>query len=279
MKDTYKLGVDLGGTNIRAGLVKNGELIKTSSNKIPQSNDSDFVINTILKTIDQAFIPEVEFIGMGVPGLVDRKNNIIHSIINIPAFESVPMGELLSNKFDRPVKINNDANCFALGEKLFGKGKDYANMVGMALGTGLGVGIITSNKLIEDANCGSGEFGEIPYLNSKIEAYCSGQFFKNQYQSNGEEILEKAKQDYPKAIQAFKEFGFHLSQIVKIICLTIDPEIIVIGGSVAKSNKYFNKALMEGLNDFIYKKSIDELKIEYSDLSNAAILGAASLNN
>lgn len=279
MKDTYKLGVDLGGTNIRAGLIKNDVLLKINSNKLPQSNDAKLVLNTILETIEKTFIPEVEFIGMGVPGLVNRHNNNIHSIINIPSFDTVAMGEILQNKFNRPVAINNDANCFALGEKLFGKGKSYTNMVGMALGTGLGAGIITNNKLIGDANCGSGEFGEIPYLDAKIEAYCSGQFFKTQYESNGEDILQRAIENDPIAIQAFKEFGFHLSQAVKIICFTIDPEIIVIGGSVAKSNKYYHQSLMNGLDDFIYKKSIEELKIEYSDLSNAAILGAANLNN
>lgn len=274
----YNIGVDLGGTNVRAGLVSDGKIIKLKSAKIPQNaQDKNEVLRVIFDTINDVFIPEVASIGIGVPGLIDRENQAIHNIVNIPTFSYIPLGKLATEHYCRPVKLDNDANCFALGEKNFGKGIGYRNIVGVTIGTGLGAGIISGEKLFDDTHRGSGEFGEVPYLDKNIEAYCSGQFFINKYKIRGEELLEKAKNGDDKAQLIFKEFGYHLSKAIKIIQLTLDPQCIIIGGSVAKSNEFFHNSMLEGLQDFVYKDTIKQLKIAYSTLQNAAILGAASM--
>ena len=78
-----------------------------------------------------------------------------------------------------PVYVDNDANCFALGERIFGEGKTVDNFVGLTLGTGLWGGIIQNGMLLADANCGSGEFGMIPYHGQIMEYFCSGSYFMN----------------------------------------------------------------------------------------------------
>ena len=88
--------------------------------------------------------------------------------------------------------MNNDANCFAIGEHLFGVGKEYKNLVGLVVGTGVGGGIVNDGSLMKDVNCGSGEFGEVGYLDSRYEEYCSGLFFKSKYNTDGGLLFDKA---------------------------------------------------------------------------------------
>lgn len=276
--ESYKLGIDLGGTNIRAGLVANGKIIKSNQAKLPKStNNADEILQVIFNTIDEVFCDEVTSIGIGAPGLIDIDNMAIHSLVNIPALSYVPIGKILKEKYQRPVKIDNDANCHTIGIHKYGIGKGFDNMVGLALGTGLGAGIINDGKLIKDVHRGSGEFGEIPYLDSKIEAYCSGQFFQNTFKKDGEQLMKEAKNSNAEAIEGFKAFGKHLGKAIKIIMLTVNPKLIVIGGSVAHSKKYFHDAMIEEINDFVYPIMAKQIKIEYSDIPNIALIGAASL--
>ncbi len=278
MNAEYTIGVDLGGTNVRAGLIDNGKVIKHASSKIPQTEtDEKQVLQCIIDTIHEVFVPNVTGIGIGIPGLFDQQANIVHSVVNIPSFNSVPLQRILSNRFNVPVFINNDVNCFALGEKYYGVGKKYKNMVGLSLGTGMGVGIISGNKLFEDANGGSGEFGEVPYLDANLEAYCSGQFFKRSLNKTGEEVYQLAKNGDKEALEAFKQFGKHLGNAIKIVLLTLDPEAIVIGGSVSLSNEFFHEHMIAEIQDFVFKKSVDRLQITYATEKFSPILGAAKL--
>lgn len=273
----YTIGVDLGGTNVRAGLVNNGKIENHASSIIPQTDDDNEVIQCIIDVINKVFIPNVAGIGIGVPGLFDNEKGIIHSIMNIPSFKSVPIGKILNDRFKTPVFISNDVNCFALGEKFYGAGVDYRNMVGLSIGTGLGVGIISRNNLLEDANGGSGEFGEVPYLDSNIEAYASGQFFSRELNKTGKEAFQLAKEENKEALNAFKQFGIHLGKAIKVILLALDPEIIVIGGSVSQSKEFFHDTMIEEIQNFVFKETLDNLKIEYSNLEFSPILGATNI--
>ena len=279
MSHDYAIGVDLGGTNIRAGLVKGTELVKYASSKTPQGEDVEQeIIKSIINTIADVFVEGVSGIGIGIPGLFDNKTGIIHSIVNIKSFTKVPIRDILSSHFEVPVFINNDVNCFALGEKHFGAGMGYNNMVGLSIGTGMGAGIISGGNLLSDANGGSGEFGEIPYLDSNFENYCSGQFFINKYNISGEQMFKKAKEGDANAIQVFKELGTHLGKVIKLIVLAFDPEIIVLGGSVAKSKEFFHDAMIEETKkNFSFQDSINRLQIKYSQEKNSPILGATKL--
>lgn len=278
LPDQTIVGVDLGGTNVRAGLIENGILINKSHYKLPQNeNDKNIVLNIIYKAIEDVFTSKVTAIGIGVPGLVDRKTGAIFGIQNIKSFDYIPLKDLIENRFLVPVSIDNDANCFALGEKIFGLGQKFENLVGLAIGTGMGAGIINRGQLISDSNCGSGEFGEIPYLDGVLEDYCSGKFFKNKIALSGEELLEKAKLGDKEALDIFNQYGYHLGKAIKIILLTIDPEAIIIGGSVSKSVNYFYDAMMAEVHRFVYPKTAQKITIEVSELKDGALFGAASL--
>lgn len=272
------VGIDLGGTNVRAGLIENGKVINHASSKVPKSEtDPKPVLACIIEVVRQVFTPKVKGIGLGLPGLMDKNDGIIRAITNIPSFTNIPIKQILSDEFNVPVFIDNDVNCFILGEKFFGAGKDFRNVVGLSLGTGMGTGIITGNKLLEDANGGSGEFGEVPYLSANLEAYCSGQFFKDLLNITGEEAFDRAAQGDERILNAFTEYGKHLGKAIHIVLLAFDPQAIIIGGSAAHSKEFFHKAMLEEVNKFVFQNSLKQLTIKYAEEPYSPILGASKL--
>lgn len=271
------IGVDLGGTNVRCGLVEDEKIINLLAKSINSSGTEIEVLNDIFLLLDDLVTDDIEGIGIGVPSVVDVENGIVYDVYNIPSWKSVPIKNILEKRYNKPVYVNNDANCFALGEKYFGKAKKYNNIVGLIIGTGLGAGIIINGKLYNGTNCGAGEFGMIPFKDDILEHYCSGYFFKKKYNITGEELYNLAVSKDEFALNVFREYGKNLGEAIKIILYAIDPEIIVMGGSVSKSFKYFKDALFETISDFGYPKSLEKLKIEVSDVANVAILGAVGL--
>ena len=277
MKSQF-IGIDLGGTNLRTGLMEEGKLLDIKSEHInSKADDPNEVIDQIIRQIESVITPEVAGIGIGVPSLVDQEKGIVYDVQNIPAWKEVYLSQQIEETFGRKVRLNNDANCFALGEKQYGKGENFNNMVGAVIGTGFGVGIVNRGYLLQSLLAGSGEYGCIPYKDGILEDYCSGSFFKNTYNQTGEELYQKACKNDTRAQEIFNEFGRHLGTALKIIIFTLSPELIVLGGSVVKSRYYFEDAMYKELEDFPYQVSLKQIHIEYSETSNVNILGAASL--
>ena len=272
------IGVDLGGTNMRAGRVENDCLVAQASEKTPKSpKDTAETIDLLERVIRSVWTPEVSAIGIGVPGLVDRQNGVVYNLVNIPHWDVVALREILEARFGVRVVIDNDANCFALGERVFGVGRQYENFVGLTLGTGLGGGIIQQGRLLADSNCGSGEFGMMPYRDNILEYYCSGSYFMNIWGVDGKTMYERALKGDAEALEAYRQLSEHIAAAVKIVMLAVDPEMIVFGGSVAAAHALFEKSLWENLRDFAYPNSVKRLRIFFSEMENPAILGAASL--
>ena len=277
MNDKSILGIDLGGTNIRVGKVCETKIVDLYSGRISSNGSKIKVVNEVLTSVKNCFDDSVIGIGVGVPSVVDVEKGIVYDVQNIPSWKEVSLKSIMEKEFKVPVYINNDANCFVVGENYFGQGKEYHNIVGLIIGTGLGAGIYLNDKLYLGANCGSGEFGMLPYKDGCFEDYCSGHFFIRKYKSSGEDIFYKAKKGDKKSLQIFREFGLHIGNVISAVVFSIDPEIIILGGSVSKAYKYFKKGMMISLKDFPYKNSIKKLKVVVSNLEHIAILGAAAL--
>lgn len=277
MKNNNVIGIDLGGTNVRAGVVQQDQLININSKKINNNGSVEDVLEDLFLLTDALINKQTVAIGIGVPGLIDADQQLVFDVINIPSWKEVPLQKWMEERYSIPVFINNDANCFALGEFYFGKGKGHPTMIGLTLGTGLGSGIIIKNQLYSGANCGAGEFGMIPYLDYCYEYYASGQFFKNVHNTNGEIVFDLAGKGDLNALIKYEAFGTHLGNAIKMILFAFDPSCIILGGSVRKGLPYFEKAMWNSINDFAYKRSLKKLRIEVSDLENSGLLGAAAL--
>ena len=118
----------------------------------------------------------------------------------------------------------------------------------------------------------------VDYLDKYFEYYASGQFFKNIYGIDGEDVLKQAKNGSKEAVSMYEEMGAHLGNAIKMILYAFDMELIILGGSVSQSFSYFSKTMWERLRTFEFKRSVDCLRIEVSELENSGILGAAALH-
>lgn len=270
------LGIDMGGTNVRAGIVKDSIATNIISQRINAKGSAEQVLEEVFSLIDQIISPQIKAIGIGFPGLAI--NGTAYDVYNIPSWQQVPLQQLIQQRYHVPVLINNDANCFTLGEFYFGKGRGADSMIGLAVGTGLGSGIIINKKLYSGKACCAGEFGMIPYLDKFYEYYASGQFFQNVYGTDGEAVFNKAAQGDEDALNMYAVFGKHFGNAIKTILYALDPQLIVLGGSVRHAFHFFEQSMWQQIQTLELKRGLVDLQIEVSELENSAILGAAALH-
>jgi len=271
------VGVDLGGTNVRAGLVDEDRITRIASSPVRSQGKAEEVLEDLKSVLNEVLTPEVQGIGIGVPSVVDLEAGTIYDVQNIPAWREVPLRKILEARYRIPVYVNNDANCFAVGEKHYGQGKEFTNLIGLIVGTGLGAGIIADGHLYSGTSCGAGEFGMLPYLDSNFERYASGQFFIKSYGTSGKELYERAKTGEKQAQQILKDFGHHLGEAIKAIMYAVDPEAIILGGSVSQAFEFFKDSMSETISSFAYSIALKRLQIKVSTTPNISILGAAAL--
>jgi len=277
MNKNCVLGIDLGGTKISAGIVKEDQLEKISSTKINAGGSEEEVLQHLFDITDELMNDSVTSIGIGVPGLIDLERGVVYDVMNIPSWKEVALQKHMQDRYHLPVYINNDANCFALGEFYFGKGKGYNSVIGLTVGTGLGAGLILNKKLFVGKNFGAGEFGMIDYLDHVYEYYASGQYFQNVYDIDGEVVFKNAQQGNAEAQKMYEEMGMHLGNAIKTIIYALNVELIILGGSVRHAYPFFSKTMWQQIKTCGFKKSAEELKIEISELKNSGIFGAAAL--
>ncbi|WP_240410056.1 ROK family protein [Flavisolibacter nicotianae] len=277
MNSDCAIGIDLGGTNIRGGVVCGDELTGMQAQRINPHGTVDEVLQQLFQLTDRLLTPSVKSIGIGVPGLVDEATGIVYDVINIPSWKEVALQQKMQERYNLPALLNNDANCFALGEYYFGKGRGHASMIGLTIGTGLGTGIIIQEKLYTGASGGAGEFGMIDYLDQCYEYYASGQFFRNVYGIEGEEVFKRATGGEAEAIAMYGELGMHLGKAIKMIQYALDVDLIVLGGSVRHAYRWFQKRMWEQIETTAYQRSAKRLQIAVSEQENSGLLGAAAL--
>ncbi|HET6256628.1 MAG TPA: ROK family protein [Puia sp.] len=271
------IGVDLGATNIRGAVVSGESLSAIVAVRIHSDGLVEDVLGDIYHVIDALMEKGVEAIGIGVPSVVDVTKGIVYDVQYIPSWVEVPLKRILESRYGKPVFVNNDANCFALGELYFGKGKGVGSMIGLTLGTGLGGGVIINKKLYAGYNCGAGEIGLLPYGGRVLEYYCSGSFFRNVYGLDGVEVYEAALAGDVRSLELYAELGVHVGQAIKAVIYTYDPELCVLGGSVSQAYDLFSEAMWKEIRTLVYAKTLERMRIEVSNLKNSGILGAAAL--
>src|ERR1700759_4131997 len=131
---TKVIGIDLGATNIRGAVVDDDDISEIISRRIQTKGTEEQVLEDVYWLIDALIDKDVKAIGIGVPSVVDVKLGIVYDVVHIPSWKEVHLKEILEKKYNVTVFVNNDANCFVLGEYYFGKGKGVADMIGLTIG-------------------------------------------------------------------------------------------------------------------------------------------------
>jgi glucokinase len=276
MLDTIIIGVDIGGTSITAGCLINNRLVNKSMGETGVNNSASEVLVRLCKVIDEIYNKEVQAIGIGVPGYIDKEGEI-KLINNIPVLAGVNLIKELKKIYNVPIFVNNDANCFALGCYYFNSGTIANDIVGLTLGTGLGGGVVVNNKLHSGLYGGAGEFGCLPYRDATFEDYCGSKFFASKHQTTGKELFVRAQNGEEDAMVIFEEFGSHLGRLILNIMYTLAPQKVIIGGSIAKSYEFFRNGIEMIIGDFPVELLRKEFKVEVVSFQEPGILGAAAL--
>lgn len=271
------IGVDLGGTKIKAGIELNGTVIKQETILLKHKDSLSSTLQQLINLIRPLMAYSASSIGIGVPSVVDTEKGIVYDVANIPSWQKVELKSILQEEFNVPVFVNNDVNCFALGEARFGLAKGFHSVVGVTTGTGLGSGIIIDDELYTGNNCGAGEIGLLPYLDKNFEYYASNNFFEAIHGITALEANHAAAAGDKHAIALWEKFGIHLGAALKAVMYVYDPQAIVLGGSLAKAYPFFETGMYQELSDFSFPQSLKRLKIFQSKDENISLLGAAAL--
>ena len=297
----YAIGIDIGGTNMRAGLVsREGAVIK----RIKQPT-SEEVINSLLAAIENLFSDDVGGVGLGVAGVVDRKKKRVMVSPNLHIIETMDLVGEIEKKFKAPVFIENDANAAALGELWAGAGRGFSDFVLFTLGTGVGGGIVYDGKLLnvsaeighmtintdgEKCHCGNSgcleSYASVRAILSRavtslesgreslLREYCGGNF----YRLTTEDIYKAALDGDNLARELLKNAGRHLGiGIASLINLMSPQAIILSGGLTGAWDIYVQEAIKEASRR-AFKELSDRVNIIPSLLKDdAGIVGAAGL--
>ena len=306
------VGVDLGGTNIKAGICsERGEIIckdmiNTDKTKTYKGIAGDIagLVNKMAND-NSLNTKEIKSIGIGVPGTCDTGRGIVMLADNI-GFKNAPMADEMKKYFDVPVLICNDANCAAYGE--YQVMKDEAdNIVFVTLGTGVGGGIILNKKLYTGKNGTAGEIGHIPIEKNGIRCNCGSYGCWEAYASVtalirmteeyanenpdsrvaqkcreegvcGKTAFSLAKEDDEGGRYIVKNWIDNVSCGLVTIINILQPEYIVIGGAISREGDFLLKPIIENAKKNAYYNVEGQTKIIAASLLNdAGIIGAALL--
>ena len=318
IKMKYYVGIDLGGTNIVAGVVdENYNIISKASTKTncprPEKEIADDMAKMALQAVKNANlgISDIEWIGIGTPGIANSATGIIERANNL-GFVNTPMVKYIKETIDKPVFIENDANAAAYGEFVAGAAKEARNAICVTLGTGVGAGIIIDGKIYSGSNYAGAEIGhtviEVDGAECScgrkgcFEAYSSAtgliRMSKEAMEKNPDSIMNKMAQEKGGKVTARTSFDAmragdksakevvdkYIKYLAAGITNTINifqPDILCIGGGVCNEGDPLLlpvKALVE--NEDFAKNSEKRTEIVIAKLGNdAGIIGAAFLGN
>ena len=204
------VGVDIGGTNLKAGLVdESGELLATQKMKVASIADDEGLAWTVASLVQELArtvnipVSDVASVGVGVPGTVEIRSGSINYTCNLP-LRNVPLRKLFHRYLSIPLYIENDANCAALAEYLVGAGRDSKRFVTVTLGTGVGAGIVHNGKIYHGANGMAGEVGHMVIQRDGLPCPCGRRGCWEQYASASalKRFTAQALQDNPDSILA-----------------------------------------------------------------------------
>ena len=300
------IGVDIGGTSIKVGLVKeDGTIVKKESYKVVNGNQEKMAEELgrfILKFMDNDLY-NVLGIGLACPGIIDRKNGICQTSPNL-FWHDLHICEIIKDICHKDVQIINDANAAALAELVLGAGVGYKSFVMLTLGTGVGGGIVINHELFEGEDDSETELGHWTLIENGepcncgkkgcVEAYCSAtalirdtkiameqnrdsmmwDFADMIVKANGQTAFETAKLGDKAATEVVNNYVKYLSDSIIMFNNIYHPEVFLLGGGVSLQKEH----LTHKVEDKIYEISQERIHIIPSKLNNdSGIVGAACL--
>jgi glucokinase len=289
------IGVDFGGTGIKAGIVVDGRVVRSASSPTPKGVPAETVLDTIARTVLE-LDPAPKSVGVAIPGEVDPAGRC-WGLPNVPGFKGVELGKGLSDRLRCPVAVENDATTAALGEYLYGHGSRYPSFLMITLGTGLGGGLVIGGQLYPGGNGFAGEIGHInidPSPNAPLcgcgkrgclETYTGTAALIRKFAELGggtaeeiREIADSARAGQAAGIQTFQMMGEALGRGLANIQNVLDLNALVFTGGISQSFDLIEPSIREALRKYSFAEPPAEVPLVVSELgSSAGVVGAAHL--
>ena len=300
---SFVVGIDVGGTNIKVGLINPRGRVVARNNLSTKSlvrnkkqlidvivgASHDIIKNNALKPID------IMGFGLGLPGLVNTHKGIVLNLTNIPGCKNIPLASIFKKYFKKPVAIDNDVNLMALAEWQFGAGRGFKNVFCLTLGTGVGGGMILDNQLYRGEGFSAGELGHVPLNENGPACNCGGRACLETYVGNQsllvkvrrlfnnptmalEAVARLAGQNNRQALRFWEETGAYIGLGLVSVVNLFNPERIVIGGGVANNWIYFLESMKATIEERAMKIPGKMVKLVKAQLGeDAGMIGAKVL--
>lgn len=299
------IGIDFGGTSVKLGVCKGGELLCTDD-PIPTGSFSGppALIGEMARRVAKLRKrhPAIAAIGVGVPGLVDFDHGFVHELTNVPGWKHIPLKAILSEKTGLPTVVENDANAMCYAEFRYGAARGLKNVVALTMGTGIGGGLVLGGRLYRGSGFVAGEIGQMSidydgraghYGNlGALEKYTgNNQIAEHAVQRYAEAGIHKGIDDCsPKQIaraadagddiarQIWSEVADWLGTALSSIAWLLNPDAFVIGGGVAQAGDLIFDPLKRKVQSMLSTVVWERLQILPAKFSNeAGIIGNAAL--
>jgi glucokinase len=310
-------GIDIGGTNIKYGLVdQNGKVLFKEQRPTIVDKGPEPLLHLVANIGEKLLLHaaeedcEVPWLGVGTPGSVDFKTGqVIGMAPNIPGWKGAAVGEFLRERLNVPVWVDNDVNAVALAEYRFGAGVGYNSVVCVAVGTGVGGGIILNGKLWRGSTSAAGEIGHMPIdpngpvcgCGNKgcVESFCASAAIIERCRAkldhnmtpvfeeimsgdpgdlNVRKIFAAAKKRDSVALEVIEETARYLAIGLAGVVNLLNPEVVIVGGGVADGGAGFVEVVSQELRRRVCDSAKDKLRIVKAALGNTAgFIGAGIL--
>jgi glucokinase len=293
---SLRIGIDLGGTNVRVGLVdEKGKILDVIQEPTEADKGHINTINKMKQMIERLIKgKKVKGIGIGAPGPLDFKKGVILSPPNLPGWDEIPLVKILEEHFKVNVYLNNDANVAGLAEAIAGSGVGYESVYYMTVSTGIGGALILNKQLFNGANGYAGEIGNMivepnGYKHNNLnpgsfEGLASGTSIERRakvrfgIEGRAKQVFLLAEQGNQEAQSVIDETVQYLAMGIANITHVVNPELFVVGGGVMESKQFILTPLQEKVKEYVYPQLASSIKIVPTALGGqAGVIGAAML--
>lgn len=288
------VGVDFGGTQVKAGIVEGGEVVRSMTADTRPGASVSEVLATIAN-VALALDPKPDAVGVAIPGEVDAEGRCWR-LTNVPGFEGIHIARELGERLHCPIAVENDATAAALGERLYGHGQKYPSFLIVTLGTGIGGGLVLGHALYPGSNGFAGEVGHMNVNRSPeapvcacgqrgcIEAYAGTKALIRRFRELGgsaEEVLPvsiSARRGEAAGLRVLEEMGEALGRGLANIQNLLDLNAIVFTGGVSASFDLIEPHVRRSLREFAFAPPLAQIPLLVSELGErAGVIGAAHL--
>ena len=290
------LAIDIGGSKINAGIVDlNGNVLCAEKEQLPAGTTADSLLAAIKDKCDKiAGKYDFDRVGITIPGLADSKTGVwVYAPFS--GINNFPIAEKINKIYNKSVRIENDVNACAIGEKRFGCCKDVDDFMWITVSNGIGGSIFADGKLYAGHSGNAGEIGHIKVCENKdficgcgnygcLEAVAAGPGITKGFKIltgetlTAEQIAAEARKGDEDAIKALHGTGYYIGIALASAINMLNPEMVVFGGGVSQSFDLIEPGIKDALEKYMFKAANKDIKLTQTALAyNAALIGAAAI--